>query len=91
MESARNVISQIDTIKKAILARAFRCELGTNDLTEEAAIEVLKLILQKEWYQIIYESGNIVRYYCKKNIAVYQSTSNKIEGWTEARGGTNGW
>ena len=48
MESARNVISQIDTIKKAILARAFRGELGTNDLTEEAAIEVLKLILQKE-------------------------------------------
>lgn len=45
---AETVINQIDVMKKAVLARAFRGELGTNDLTEEAAIEVLKLILQKE-------------------------------------------
>ena len=48
MESVRNVINQIDIIKKAILARAFHGELGTNDSTEEASIEVLKLILKKE-------------------------------------------
>ena len=45
---AESIINQIDVMKNAVLARAFRGELGTNDLTEEAAIEVLKLILQKE-------------------------------------------
>ena len=30
-EAAETVLSQIDTMKKAILARAFRGELGTND------------------------------------------------------------
>ena len=34
--------------KKAILARAFRGELGTNDPTEENAIELLKNILEAE-------------------------------------------
>ena len=33
-EAAEQVISQIDTMKKAILARAFRGELGTNDPLE---------------------------------------------------------
>lgn len=44
-ETAEAVIEQIDTMKKAILARAFRGELGTNDLNEESAIELLKQIL----------------------------------------------
>ena len=35
--TAEQVIDQIDTMKKAILARAFRGELGTNDPTEESA------------------------------------------------------
>ena len=35
--SAQNVITQIDTLKKIILARAFRGELGTNDPAEPAA------------------------------------------------------
>ena len=39
---ARQVIDQIDTMKKAILARAFRGELGTNDPTEESAEGLLK-------------------------------------------------
>ena len=44
-EIAEAVIEQIDTMKKAILARAFRGELGTNDPSEESAVELLKRIL----------------------------------------------
>lgn len=44
-EAAEQVISQIDTIKKSILARAFRGELGTNDPEDESAVELLKRIL----------------------------------------------
>ena len=44
-ETAELVIDQIDTMKKAILARAFRGELGTNDPTDESAKELLKRIL----------------------------------------------
>ncbi len=44
-ETAEAVIEQIDTMKKAILARAFRGELGTNDPDEESAVELLKKIL----------------------------------------------
>ncbi|MGN0457890.1 MAG: restriction endonuclease subunit S [Eubacterium sp.] len=44
-ETAETVIEQIDTMKKAILARAFRGELGTNDPTEESAVELLKQII----------------------------------------------
>jgi len=34
-------------MKKAVLARAFRGELGTNDPTEESAVELLKTVLSK--------------------------------------------
>ena len=37
MESAQQVIDNIDAMKKAILGRAFRGELGTNDLSEAGA------------------------------------------------------
>ena len=40
-EAAEGVLEQIDLIKKAILARAFRGELGTNDPCEESAVELL--------------------------------------------------
>ena len=40
-EAAEGVMEQIDLIKKAILARAFRGELGTNDPGEESVEEVL--------------------------------------------------
>ena len=43
-EAAEGVLGQIDLIKKAILARAFRGELGTNDPSEESAVELLKQI-----------------------------------------------
>lgn len=41
-EAAESVLNQIDTMKKAVLARAFRGELGTNDPAEESAVELLK-------------------------------------------------
>ncbi len=44
-ETAEAVIEQIDTMKKAILARAFRGELGTNNPSEESAVELLKQVL----------------------------------------------
>lgn len=44
-EAAESVLNQIDTMKKAVLARAFRGELGTNDPAEESAVELLKSIL----------------------------------------------
>ena len=44
-ETAEAVIEQIDTMKKAILARAFRGELGTNDPSEESALELLRQII----------------------------------------------
>ena len=43
-----NVIEQIDLMKKAILARAFRGELGTNDESDESAVELLKGILEEK-------------------------------------------
>ena len=40
--SVEGVLEDIDTIKKSILARAFRGELGTNEPGEESAMEMLK-------------------------------------------------
>ncbi len=40
-----NIFTQIDLLKKSILSRAFRGELGTNNPDEESAIELLKTIL----------------------------------------------
>ena len=45
-EAAEKVLEQIDLTKKAILARAFRGELGTNDPSDESAVELLKKTLQ---------------------------------------------
>ena len=44
-ETAKIVLNQIDLMKKSILARAFRGELGTNDPSEESAVELLKQII----------------------------------------------
>ncbi|MCY8932469.1 restriction endonuclease subunit S [Bacillus atrophaeus] len=38
----------IDHLKQSILSKAFRGELGTNDLSEESAIELLKEVLQEQ-------------------------------------------
>ena len=44
-ELAESVLDQIDAMKKSILARAFRGELGTNDPGDESAVELLKRVL----------------------------------------------
>ena len=46
-EAAEAVLDQIDLMKKSILARAFRGELGTNDPNEESAVELLKEIIRR--------------------------------------------
>ena len=46
-DKAVQVVDNIDTIKKSILAKAFRGELGTNIPEDESAIELLKIILNK--------------------------------------------
>jgi type I restriction enzyme, S subunit len=43
-----DVIDKIDHMKKAILARAFRGELSTNNPDEESALELLKEVLKKK-------------------------------------------
>lgn len=44
-ELSENALAKIDLIKKAILARAFRGELGTNNPADEPAVELLKRVL----------------------------------------------
>lgn len=44
-ELAENALSKVDLIKKTILSRAFRGELGTNNPADEPAIELLKRVL----------------------------------------------
>ena len=46
--AAEAVLSQIDTMKKAILAHAFRGELGTNDPAEEWAGELVREVLKSD-------------------------------------------
>lgn len=44
-DAAEGVLEQIDLIKKSILACAFRGELGTNNPSEESAVDLLKAIV----------------------------------------------
>lgn len=46
-EAAEGVLEQIDLIKKSILARAFRGEMGTNDPTEGNAVDLVKEVIEK--------------------------------------------
>ena len=48
VDTSENILDQIDTMKKSILARAFRGELGTNDPADEPAVELLKKVLQEQ-------------------------------------------
>lgn len=45
---AKTAIDNLETIKQSILSKAFRGELGTNDPSEESAIELLKEVLQEK-------------------------------------------
>lgn len=47
--SLANLAVRIDTIKKSILAKAFRGELGTNNPNEDSAINLLKEVLQNKF------------------------------------------
>lgn len=47
------VLDNIDLIKKSILARAFRGELGTNDPNDESAVELLKIPDSKDIYEAL--------------------------------------
>lgn len=47
-DAAEAVLEKIDLLKKSILARAFRGELGTNDPSEGSALDLLKSILQED-------------------------------------------
>lgn len=42
------VLTELDNLKQSILSKAFKGELGTNDPSDEPAIELLKLILQEK-------------------------------------------
>lgn len=42
---AQNALAKIDLIKKSILVRAFRGELGTNNPADESAVELLERVL----------------------------------------------
>lgn len=44
-QSAEQALASIDLMKKSILARAFRGELGTNKASEASALELLKQVL----------------------------------------------
>ena len=47
-EAAEAVLEKIELLRKSILARAFRGELGTNDPSEKSALELLKQVLQED-------------------------------------------
>ena len=47
-EKAQSVLDSFETRKAAILHKAFTGELGTNDPTEESAVELLKQVLQED-------------------------------------------
>ncbi|MEG2869265.1 MAG: restriction endonuclease subunit S [Terrisporobacter sp.] len=46
-EELSNVFNNIEIIKKSILAKAFRGELGSNDSNEASSIELLKTLIMK--------------------------------------------
>lgn len=48
LQSLEEQLKQIEMLKKSILAKAFRGELGTNNADEESAMELLKSILANE-------------------------------------------
>ncbi len=66
-----SVIEKIDLMKKAILARAFRGELGTNNPEEESALNLLKEIMSKE--NKIEQKPN------KKQISIPKSISKQFK------------
>ena len=76
-EAAEAVLDQIDLIKKSILARAFRGELGTNDPSEESAVELLRQVIEQE-------DGDVIRPKAKaKRIAIPAEIKPLLSGANE--------
>lgn len=76
-EAAEAVLEQIDLMKKSILARAFRGELGTNDPSEESAVELLRQVIEQE-------DGDVVRPKAKaKRIAIPAEIKPLLSGANE--------
>ncbi len=76
-EAAEAVLDQIDLMKKSILARAFRGELGTNDPSEESAVELLRQVIEQE-------DGDVVRPKAKaKRIAIPTEIKPLLSGANE--------
>lgn len=76
-EAAEAVLDQIDLMKKSILARAFRGELGTNDPNEESAVELLKQVIEQE-------DGDVIRSKAKaKRIAIPAEIKPLLSGANE--------
>lgn len=74
---AESVLDQIDLMKKSILARAFRGELGTNDPSEESAVELLRQVIEQE-------DGDVIRPKAKaKRIAIPAEIKPLLSGANE--------
>ena len=48
-----DALEKVEQTKQSVLFKAFRGELGTNDSTEESAIELLKEVLQEKLNKLI--------------------------------------
>ena len=76
-EAAEAVLDQIDLMKKSILARAFRGELGTNDPSEESAVKLLRQVIEQE-------DGDVIRPKAKaKRIAIPAEIKPLLSGSNE--------
>lgn len=76
-EASEIVLDHIELMKKSILARAFRGELGTNDPSEESAVELLKQVIEQE-------DGDVIRPKAKaKRIAIPAEIKPLLSGANE--------
>lgn len=76
-KAAEAVLDQSDLMKKSILARAFRGELGTNDPNEESAVELLRQVIEQE-------DGDVIRPKAKaKRIAIPAEIKPLLSGANE--------
>lgn len=76
-EAAEVVLDQIELMKKSILARAFRGELGTNDPNEESVVELLRQVIEQE-------DGDVIRPKAKaKRIAIPAEIKPLLSGANE--------
>ncbi len=81
-EAAEIVLDQIELMKKSILARAFRGELGTNDPSEESAVELIKKLLSEKMTEDKPREGQVKKKpevgFVAKNIVQILSAGEKI-------------